>query len=137
MRNLRDPHFKMAEESKYNEKGFVMLVRPNNPRFKELLDKMKNPHITYSMWDGYLKGKKCEDAKLVEFLQGHDDDAHFSHLHTSGHAYVETIRNLIDKTKPETVIPMHTENADEFAEIMGLPADRVTILRDGDVYKIN
>ncbi|MBR5087847.1 MAG: MBL fold metallo-hydrolase [Ruminiclostridium sp.] len=139
MRNLHDPHIKMADETKYNKNGFVMLVRPNNPRFRELLDKMKDPHITYSMWDGYLKGKKCEDAKLVEFLNGYYDDKHFAQLHTSGHAYVETLAKLIEMTQPETIIPMHTESADEFAEIAEFRkySDRVKVLRDGDEYKIN
>ena len=139
MRNLHDPHFKMADESKYNKKGFVMLVRPNNPRFRELLGKMKDPHITYSMWSGYLKGGKCKDAQLVEFLQGHDDEAHFTQLHTSGHAYVETLAKLIEMTKPEVIIPMHTESADEFAKMPEFAAykDRVNVLRDGEVYKIN
>ena len=139
MRNLHDPHFIMADETEYNEKGFVMLVRPNNFRFRELLGKMKDPHITYSMWSGYLKGGKCEDARLMEFLQGHDDEAHFTQLHTSGHAYVETLKKLIEITQPETIIPMHTESADEFAKMPEFAAykDRVNVLRDGEVYKIN
>ena len=134
MQDLKDPHFVMADKKLYDKKGFVMLARPNKPMFKELLDEMHEPHITYSMWSGYLKGGRCEDKNIVDFLSGHDD---FTQLHTSGHAYVETLAKLIEKTQPEVIIPMHTEKADEFAEIMGLPADRVTILRDGDVYKIN
>lgn len=139
MHDLNDRHFIMADKTKYDEKGFVMLARPNNFRFRELLGNMKDPHITYSMWSGYLKGGKCEDKNIVDFLSGHDDEAHFTQLHTSGHAYVETLKKLIEITQPETIIPMHTESADEFAKMPEFAAykDRVNVLRDGDIYKIN
>ena len=139
MHDLNDRHFIMADKTKYDEKGFVMLARSNNPRFRELLGNMKDPHITYSMWSGYLKGGKCEDRNIVDFLSGHDDEAHFTQLHTSGHAYVETLAKLIEMTKPEVIIPMHTESADEFAKMPKFAAykDRVNVLRDGEVYKIN
>lgn len=35
-------------------------------------------------------------------------------LHTSGHADIKTIDDLIEKTKPEYIIPVHTENAKWF-----------------------
>ena len=37
-------------------------------------------------------------------------------LHTSGHAYVETIAKLINTVKPQKVIPMHTEFSKGFQE---------------------
>ena len=139
MHDLNDRHFIMADKTKYDEKGFVMLARPNKPMFKNLLAEMHDPHIIYSMWSGYLKGGKCEDKIIVDFLSGHDDEAHFTQLHTSGHAYVETLARLIEMTRPEVIIPMHTESADEFAQVPEFAAykDRVNVLRDGEVYKIN
>lgn len=132
-------HFGDAQPDKYNKLGFVMLARPNKPLFKKLLAEMHDPHITYSMWSGYLKGGKCEDKNIVDFLSGHDDEAHFTQLHTSGHAYVETLAKLIEMTKPEVIIPMHTESADEFAKMPEFAAykDRVNVLRDGEAYNIN
>lgn len=136
MHDLKEPHFIMADKTKYDPKGFVMLARPNNPMFKKLLAGMHDPHITYSMWSGYLKGGRCEDKNIVDFLSGHDG---FTQLHTSGHAYVETLAKLIEMTQPEVIIPMHTESADEFAEVPEFAAykDRVNVLRDGEVYNIN
>ena len=135
MYDLKDTHFDMADKKLYDKKGFVMLARPNKPMFKELLDEMHEPHITYSMWSGYLKGGKCEDKNIVDFLSGHDD---FTQLHTSGHAYVETLAKLIEMTQPEVIIPMHTESADEFAEVPEFAAykNRVRVLRDGKIYNI-
>ena len=37
------------------------------------------------------------------FREAHDT------LHTSGHAYVETIANLIKTVDPKWILPMHTE----------------------------
>ena len=139
LNDLDRRHFFTAKKDIYSEKGFVMLARPNKAIFKELLDEMHDPHITYSMWSGYLKGGKCEDKNIVDFLSGYDDKEHFTQLHTSGHAYVETLAKLIELTQPEVIIPMHTESADEFAQMPEFTAykERVNVLRDGDVYNIN
>lgn len=137
LNNLDRRHFFTAKKDIYSEKGFVMLARPNNPMFRKLLAGMHDPYITYSMWSGYLKGGKCEDKNIVVFLSGHDDKEHFSQLHTSGHAYVETLARLIEMTRPEVIIPMHTESADEFAEIVGISTERVIVIRDGEIYNIN
>lgn len=138
LNNLDRRHFFTAKKDIYSEKGFVMLARPNNPMFRKLLAGMHDPYITYSMWSGYLKGGKCEDKNIVDFLSGHDDKEHFTQLHTSGHAYVETLAKLIEMTQPEVIIPMHTEKADEFKQVPEFAAykDRVNILRDGEVYNI-
>lgn len=138
LNNLDRRHFFTAKKDIYSEKGFVMLARPNNPMFRKLLAGMHDPYVTYSMWSGYLKGGKCEDKNIVDFLSGHDDKEHFSQLHTSGHAYVETLAKLIEMTKPEVIIPMHTESADEFAQMPEFAAykNKVNILWDGDVYNI-
>ena len=57
-------------------------------------------------------------------------------LHTSGHAYVETIEKLIRLTKPEVIIPMHTECADEFGRIEAFAPyrDKVRVLQDGEGF---
>lgn len=57
-------------------------------------------------------------------------------LHTSGHAYVETIEKLIRLTNPKVIIPIHTECADAFGTMPTFAAyqDRVRVLRDGERY---
>lgn len=57
-------------------------------------------------------------------------------LHTSGHAYVETIEKVIRLTDPKVIIPMHTECADEFGSIPVFEPyrDRVKVLGDGEAY---
>ncbi len=57
-------------------------------------------------------------------------------LHTSGHAYVETIEKLIRLTNPKVIIPMHTECAETFGRIPAFAAyqDRVKVMQDGEAY---
>jgi ribonuclease J len=131
-----------ADWDKLREKGFVMLARPNRDphkekgRFEEILEKLEHPKIIYSMWEGYLKPEH-EDKALMNFIKGHEAD--MIQLHTSGHAYVETIAKLIEMTNPKVIIPMHTECADEFTKIEEFApyADRVRVLHDGEKYRVD
>jgi ribonuclease J len=135
-----DGYFK-ADFNKMREKGFVMLVRANkNPkseqgRFKKVINYFAedNPLIIYSMWEGYLKGKH-KDENIVNFIGNY----RMEHLHTSGHAYVETIKKLIELTNPKIIIPMHTECADVFANIQEFKeyANRVKVLEDGEIFEL-
>jgi ribonuclease J len=135
-------HCYPADWDKLREKGFVMLARPNrNPhkekgQFEEILEKLDNPKIIYSMWEGYLKPEHADKA-LINFIKGHEAD--MIQLHTSGHAYVETIAKLIEMTKPKVIIPMHTECADEFAKVAEFAPykDRVRVLCDGEKYRVD
>jgi ribonuclease J len=119
-----------------------MLARPNrNPneekgKFEKILGTLNHPKIIYSMWEGYLKPEHADKA-LINFIKGHEAD--MIPLHTSGHAYVETIAKLIEMTNPKVIIPMHTECADEFAKVAEFTPykDRVRVLSDGEKYCID
>lgn len=112
-------------------KGFTMLARESKPMFAEKMAEFSDPLIIYSKWSGYLKGEHA-NAKIQEFIGNH----RMEKLHTSGHAYVETIEKLIRLTKPEVIIPMHTECADEFGRIeaFALYRDKVRVLQDGEGF---
>jgi ribonuclease J len=138
----KEEHCYHADWNKLREKGFVMLARPNrDPKrkkglFEGILEKLDHPKIIYSMWEGYLKPEH-EDKALMNFIKGHEDD--MISLHTSGHAYVETIAKLIGMTNPKVIIPMHTECADDFAKVAEFAPykDRVMVLSDGEKYCID
>lgn len=136
--------FGMAKPEEYLKKGFVMLARPNRDpgketgRFEERMKKMKAPFITYSLWTGYLKGGKAEDPAIVNFMDAYMDRDHMEVLHTSGHAYVETLKKLMDMIGPEEIIPMHTEDPGAFAEngIFAGYREKIHVLKDGEPRKI-
>ena len=124
--------------------GFVVLARKNthpdtyvSPFDKlreEFLDKDGQGQIIYSMWKGYLEEEHA-DKDLLRFIGGHP----YETLHTSGHAYVETIANLIKTVDPKWILPMHTERADEFASIPAFTRwkDRVKVLHDGQTLDLD
>ena len=71
--------------------------------------------LVYSFWSGYR-----ENAAMKEFLSECEKMGLFIEtLHTSGHADENTIRRLIERVKPTVIIPVHTENAQRFEEIVG------------------
>lgn len=58
-----------------------------------------------------------EQPEMKEFLASLEQKGIKIHiLHTSGHADVDTIKALIEATKPLLIAPIHTENADWFKE---------------------
>lgn len=80
------------------------------------------------MWQGYLEGKHAGE-NLIRFIDGHSIES----LHTSGHAYVETIAGLIGLVNPKIIIPIHTKSPEDFTSIPEFAPyrDRVQVLRDG------
>ena len=66
--------------------------------------------LVYSFWNGYK-----ETDNMKEFLGECEKlGLKIVTLHTSGHADAETIKDLIGKTKPKKILPVHTENAEWF-----------------------
>ena len=98
--------------------------------FERLRDKFfdRDGQIIYSMWKGYLEEEHA-DKDLLRFIGGRP----YRSLHTSGHAYVETIAKVIRLVNPKIIIPMHTERPEDFASVPEFApyADRVQVLRDG------
>ncbi len=120
-----------ADFSILKNKGFTMLAREDNSRFASIMAKFLDPLIIYSKWKGYLKGEHMKPA-IKEFIGDH----RWEIVHTSGHAYVETIRKLICLTEPKVIIPMHTECADQFDRIPEFAPykDKIHVLKDGEPY---
>lgn len=123
-----------ADFHKLKNSGFTMLVREKQDRFKKIMNPFSDPLIIYSKWKGYLAGEHA-DLAIRAFIGNHRMEV----VHTSGHAYVETIEKLIKLTNPKVIIPMHTECAGEFDRIEAfLPyRDRVKVLEDGEGYYIH
>lgn len=144
-RGLPQAYFKWINEKDIGDDGFVYLVRPNHffdvsgPNiFENMFNFYKRNHkeqvnIIYSMWKGYLKGDKA-DKDILRFIDGFE----YTLLHTSGHAYVETIQKLLKNTNPDVIIPMHTEMADEFEKMEEFKeyAKRIEVLNDGQEYLV-
>lgn len=92
---------------------FVMCVRTSMLNYLKGLAKLKpfdNGLLVYSFWSGY-----CETEDMKEFLSECENlGLKIITLHTSGHADSSAIERLIEATKPDVIIPVHTENAEWF-----------------------
>lgn len=121
--------------NKFKEKGFVMLVRATDKfkPFLEIFDKSE-ACLVYSMWDGYRKGGKNENKNIIDFMKGWNEIP----LHSSGHASIDCIKNLIEKTSPAVIIPMHSECPEEMPDISEFREykDRIRVLNDGEAFQI-
>ena len=100
-----------------SKRPFVMCVRSSMLRYlKSLANKMsfENGILVYSFWSGY---RETEDMKY--FLSECEKiGLKIVTLHTSGHADENTLKQLIKTVNPKVLIPIHTENAERFREIV-------------------
>lgn len=124
-------HCKCADTHELWSNGFTMLARERTPIFRRFYNKMRDPLVIYSKWSGYLYGKH-QVPETVEFIGDH----RMEKVHTSGHAYPETIEKVIRLTQPTIIIPMHTECAEGFSEMSEFAAyrNKIKVLRDGEQY---
>ena len=111
-------------DEKMEKQGFCMFVRLGNYLSNQIMEKYrdKDPLIIYSMWSGYLENNP-EMQKTVEGYR-------LTRLHTSGHADVETISEMLSTVQPELVIPIHTEAPSN------IPYDRQKVIIANDGQKI-
>lgn len=78
------------------------------------------------MWDGYRTKPNSTIPGFFNLV------AHWEPLHTSGHASHGDIKKVIDLTKPDTIIPMHTEEPYMLQSIC--PNSKVIVLNDGEEF---
>jgi len=95
-----------------------MLIRAM-PFFRQALNLFPNNLIIYSMWEGYLdEGKPYSDSEKISFLnKAKANGSILIPLHTSGHAYEETILKICGTLKPDVIFPIHSERPDRFEEL--------------------
>lgn len=104
---------KKISRKEISKRKFIMCIRSSMENYLEKLSQeisFKGGILFYSMWKGYLENDGIK--RFINFMKGKSVDIIL--LHTSGHADIKTIDALIEKTKPEYIIPVHTENAKWF-----------------------
>lgn len=86
--------------------------------------------LIYSQWDGYIRDKK----KAIVFWDFvHRNDLKLEHIHTSGHATVNILKQLAVALNPKRIIPIHTERPEKFKEYFG---KSVMTADDGQLIEI-
>lgn len=114
---------------KFKEKGFLMMVRDNS-MFRKIIpefDKDKSIML-YSMWNGY---RTHPESTIPEFLAL---AGKWEYLHTSGHAYVEDIKEMVKIINPSYIIPIHTDIPEIMLNLF--PDKNIIISTDGEEIEI-
>ena len=65
----------------------------------------------YSMWAGYIERQNTWDMHMDKLV----------HIHTSGHASCEALKNFVEQINPGCIIPIHTECKHRFESMFGRP----------------
>ncbi|MDR0320627.1 MAG: MBL fold metallo-hydrolase [Treponema sp.] len=114
--------------------GFCMIIR-SNPAFRVLLDeytKNADTKIYYSMWKGYIDNKSpAFNDNTAKFFEPYE----IEFMHTSGHADIETLKNVFNTVNPKCgIIPIHTEAPEKFNELF-LP-HKIIPIKDGNPLEV-
>jgi ribonuclease J len=118
-------------EIREKQKDYVMLSNFN--KLMELVYiKPKNADYVYSSSEHFLEGEENEDEKrvLMNWLTHFGIKLHKAHC--SGHASRSDLEYAIKKIDPEMLIPVHTQNPEEFQKIH----DNVLIVEKEKTYRL-
>ena len=119
---------KIEETGKLLHGKFIMNIRVSMLKdIERLKDKvLDNCCVVYSMWEGYQKEEIYK--KFLDRMKELNIDIYS--LHISGHADYTVFNQVIEITKPNAVIPMHTENKEKIKDF----TDKAIILEDMETY---
>jgi ribonuclease J len=118
----------MKEAISDNPSHYVLLVRPS---MKKDLERIvtNGGNLIYSMWEGYKEQPATQ--QFIDWLKS----KHFTiyDIHTSGHADIETLRELADTLAPRSIIPIHTFHKRDYKNIF---SQNVIELNDNETINL-
>lgn len=89
------------------EGKYIVLVRDGIVSAIKAIPGYKDALLIYSQWQGYLKKSHM---KLTEFIFESGLNKNMKHIHSSGHADVATLQQLVAALNSGKIIPVHTEH---------------------------
>lgn len=98
---------------------FLMCIRQSMKNYLSKLADLvsfEGGVLFYGMWKGYMDQPEMQE--FLDFMTSKGVKLHV--LHTSGHADSYTIDRLVRDTKPQVILPIHTENAEWFERYSGI-----------------
>ncbi|MFC2039866.1 MBL fold metallo-hydrolase [Chloroflexota bacterium] len=102
-----------------------VILAKDNRFYKSMLSKCGEAICVYSMWNGYLK-----KTNLPEFLA--EQNKELLEIHTSGHAILRHLKEIVETVKPKKIIPIHTFEPEKFGEMF----ENVIRIDDGQEIKL-
>ncbi len=107
---------------------YLMLARSSMDDDLSRLN-LKEAALVWSMWSGYLKEASSSGLRSLAQRVG----IQIQTIHTSGHAEREDLQRLAKALQPKRLIPIHTFNADCYADLF----DNVVQIADGRPLKMS
>tara|TARA_Y100000294_G_C8544303_1_gene332470 strand:- start:257 stop:1612 length:1356 start_codon:yes stop_codon:yes gene_type:complete len=106
------------KEIKKSPKKYVMFLG-----FFKLMELVyinpKNADFIYSMSEHFLEGEDNEDQRKIWENWMKHFKIKFHKAHCSGHASKQELLEVVKKINPKVLIPVHTENPEEFKKVHG------------------
>jgi ribonuclease J len=119
-------NFKISkEEISNNPDKYAMIVRPSMQKDLERISGIEGGNLIYSMWEGYLK--KTDTKKFMQYFENRGFSIH--RIHTSGHADIDKLKQMVEAIKPKNIVPIHTFNAGDYSKIFDCS---IILLKDGE-----
>ena len=126
----RYKNYKITKKEISDRSGeIMMMVRPSMLKDLELIKNIEGATFVYSLWEGYLRDDSMQ--KFLKFIK--KKNMKFCHIHTSGHAEIDTLKKVVDKLKPRKIIPIHTFHPDRYNQLF---RQKVEMLKDGEIYEV-
>ena len=135
-----DIHKEIVENSKKiqnddpqkNPSKYVFVFRPN---LRDFFNKhLANTPIRFilSMWAQYWE-KETPDLRRFKTWMAADPELRkrLPDIHTSGHADVESLQQIVGHVQPKIIIPIHTEHSESFSSLF--PKAKVMEVADEEV----
>lgn len=110
--------------------NIVMLVRPSMLVDLRSLKNLKNGVFIYSMWDGYKKEKQTKSFIDSLLSKGMSE----KEIHTSGHADLKGLKEMVNTVKPKNIVPIHTFEKDKYKDIF--TDSNILLLNDKEIVSI-
>lgn len=120
---------KILKEELGTRKDYCMLIRDSMLSDLRYIKNLQGAGLIYSLWSGYKQQDRM--SKVLTFAEKLKME--IVDLHTSGHAYLESIAKVINITKPKMIVPIHTERPHFFAEQF----EQVYLAEDGEEIRIS
>lgn len=119
------PHKVTTKEISKSPNKYAMLVRPSMKIDLKNIDNINGGNLIYSMWKGYLQ--KPYTKKFINYLKKRKFK--INKIHTSGHADIDTLKQMVEAIGPENIVPIHTFDGDKYKDVFDVP---VIELEDGE-----
>lgn len=125
----RFSRYRISREELGTRQDYSMVVRDSMLSDLQHINNIAGAGLIYSLWGGYLQTERVR--RFTQYCGEQQMDV--IHLHTSGHADVETLHKIVQACTPKKIIPIHTEYPERFTDEF----DNVESVQDGKVLLLN